>query len=140
MAGAGFAGFSVTMAFFRLSGDAVVARLGAKPPWSSARAIIVAGQVVAILAPWAALSAAGFILVGVGCANLVPVIFCAASRVPGMSPNLGMAAVTTMGYAGFLSVPPILGFVAHPFGLSASLALVALMAPRRDRRRDRPPP
>ncbi len=58
---------------------------------------------------------------------VVPVVFSAASRVPGMPPNLGIAAVTTMGYAGFLSVPPILGFVGHTFGLSTTLALVALM-------------
>ena len=127
VAGAGFAGFSVTMAFFRLSGDAVVARLGSKPTLVIGALIIVVGQVLAILSPWAALSAVGFTLAGVGCANLVPVVFSAASRVPGMAPNLGIAAVTTMGYAGFLAVPPILGFVGHSFGLSAMLTLVVLM-------------
>ncbi len=127
VAGAGFAGFSVAMASFRLSGDAVVARLGAKPTLIIGALIIVFGHVLAIVSPWAALSAAGFILVGVGCANLVPVVFSAASRVPGMTPNLSIAAVTTMGYAGFLSVPPVLGLVGHVFGLSATLALVAVM-------------
>ncbi len=126
-AGAGFAAFSVAMAVFRLSGDTVVARLGPRATMLTGAAIIVTGQLLAILAPWAPLAAAGFALVGVGCANLVPVTFSAASRVPGMTPNLSIAAVTTMGYAGFLTVPPILGFVGHAFGLSATLTLVALM-------------
>jgi MFS family permease len=126
-AGAGFAGFSIAMAVFRLSGDVVVARLGAKTTMVGGSAVIIAGQILAILAPWPVLSAAGFALIGIGAANLVPVVFSAASRVPGMPPNLGVAAVTTMGYAGFLSVPPILGFVGHAFGLTVMLALVALM-------------
>jgi MFS family permease len=126
-AGVGFAAFSVAMAFFRLSGDVVVARLGPRATTVGGGMIIVAGQVLAIVAPWPALSAAGFTLIGVGAANLVPVVFSAASRVPGMPANLGVAAVTTMGYAGFLSVPPILGFVGHTFNLSVMLWLVALM-------------
>ena len=62
-----------------------------------------------------------------GCANVVPVVFSAASRVPGMSSNLAIAAVTTMGYAGFMSAPPVLGFVADGFGLATSLGVVATM-------------
>ena len=118
---------SVAMAFFRLSGDTVVARLGPRATMIGGAGIITVGQVLAIVSPWPALAAVGFALVGVGAANLVPVAFSAASRVPGMTPNLSIAAVTTMGYAGFLSIPPILGFVGHTFGLTATLALVALM-------------
>ena len=82
---------------------------------------------LAIAAPWPALAAAGFALVGLGAANVVPVAFSGASRVPGMPSNLGVAAVTTMGYVGFLATPPVLGFVAHRFGLTTSMAVVALM-------------
>ena len=87
-----------------------------------------AGLLLAIAAPWAPVAAAGFALVGVGAANVVPVAFSGASRVPGMPWSTGVAAVTTMGYVGFLATPPVLGFVAHTFGLSASMAVVALMS------------
>ncbi len=126
-AGLGFAAFSVAMAVFRLVGDAVVARLGEKRTLMAGGAIIAAGMALTVIAPWPALSAAGFALVGIGAANLVPVAFGAASRVPGMSASLGVSAVATMGYAGFLTMPPILGFVAQTYGLSASLAIVAAM-------------
>lgn len=127
-AGAGFAAFSVAMAVLRLVGDSVVDRLGPRTTLLGGGLIITIGLILAILSPWAALAAAGFALVGVGAANVVPLAFSAASRVPGMAPNLGVAAVTTMAYIGFLSTPPILGFVAHTFGLSASMAVVALMS------------
>jgi MFS family permease len=126
-AGFGFAAFSVTMAIFRLTGDTVVARVGAKAIVVAGGIIIVAGVALAIAAPWPAVAALGFGLVGVGCANVVPVVFSAASRVPGMSSNLAIAAVTTMGYAGFMAAPPVLGFVADGFGLAISLVVVALM-------------
>lgn len=126
-AGVGFAAFSIAMAAFRLAGDAVVARLGARTTALAGSAIAVAGQLIAILAPSPTVAAAGFALVGVGAANLVPVAFSAASRVPGMPANLGVAAVTSMGYMGFLSVPPILGFIGHAYGLTTTLVVVALM-------------
>ena len=127
IAGAGFAAFSVTMAVFRLVGDAVVARLGSRLTLVGGGAIITFGLVLAIVAPWPVLSAVGFALVGLGAANVVPVVFSGASRVPGMPSNLGVAAVTTMGYVGFLATPPVLGFVAHTYGLTVSMAVVALM-------------
>jgi MFS family permease len=127
-AGAGFAAFSIAMAVLRLVGDTVVARLG---PWTTlvgGGTLIAVGLLLAIVAPWAPVAAGGFALVGVGAANVVPVAFSGASRVPGMPSNLGVAAVTTMGYVGFLATPPLLGFVAHSFGLTASLGVVALMS------------
>jgi hypothetical protein len=127
-AGAGFAAFSVTMAVLRLVGDPVVARLGPRKTVIGGGAIMTAGLLLAIVAPWAPVAAAGFALVGVGAANVVPVAFSGASRVAGMPSNLGIAAVTTMGYVGFLATPPVLGLVAHTFGLSASMAVVALMS------------
>ena len=126
-AATGFAAFSITMAFFRLAGDAVVARLGETRTLTGGGALIAAGLVLAIAAPAPTLSAAGFAVVGIGAANVVPVVFGAASRTPGMPSSLGLAAVATMGYAGFLTMPPILGFIAHAFGLSTMLALAALM-------------
>ncbi len=86
-----------------------------------------AGIAVAILSPWPVLCAIGFGIVGIGAANIAPVTFTVASRTPGVSASVGVAAVTTMGYAGFLFSPPTLGFVANVWGLSFALAIVAVM-------------
>ena len=104
-------------------------------------AIITLGLLLAIVAPWPALAAAGFALVGLGAANVVPVAFSGASRVPGMPSNLGVAAVTTMGYVGFLAMPPVLGFVAHLRPVDLDGGGRADGRRRRPDRRDlRPPP
>ena len=61
-------------------------------------------------------------------AVLTTIAFSAGGQTPGVPPSVGVAAVVTLGYSGFLVAPPILGFVAHGYGLSASLAIVLVMA------------
>ena len=73
-------------------------------------------------------SALGFGLVGLGAANIVPVLFSAGARTPGVASGVGVSAVATLGYSGFLVFPPILGFAADLFGLSAAIGIVLLMS------------
>ena len=127
LAAIGYAAFALAMSGFRLFGDPIVARLGPKTTIIGGGLLIALGLAIAILMPIAPLSAAGFTLVGIGAANIVPVLFSESARTPGMRPGMGVAAVATLGYAGFLVAPPILGLVADGYGLSASLGLVVLM-------------
>ena len=123
----GFAAFSVAMVVCRLAGDPVVARLGGFLTIVGGGALMAVGMALTILSPWPLLSAVGFAIIGVGAANLVPVAFSAAARTPGVPPSMGVAAVTTLGYSGFLVFPPVLGFIAQDWGLSVALSVVALM-------------
>ncbi len=127
VAASGLIVFSVAMIVCRLTGDRVVAALGATVVVFGGGLLMAAGITIAIAAPWPIVSAIGFGIVGIGAANLAPVTFTAASRTPGVSASVGVAAVTTMGYAGFLFSPPTLGFVASAWGLSFALAIVAVM-------------
>ena len=126
-AASGLAAFSVTMVVFRLTGDWLVARIGNVATIVGGGFMMAAGMLVAVAAPWPWVVAGGFGIVGIGTANLVPVAFSAAARVPGVPPGLGVAAVTTTGYCGFLIFPPVLGFIGEAWGLSASLLVVAAM-------------
>lgn len=126
-AGLGFAVFSVAMTVCRLTGDAVVARTGPVVAIVTGGALMALGMVLALLAPGHYLSALSFAFAGVGMANIVPVAFSAAARTPGVPAGVGVAAVTTLGYSGFLIFPPLIGFVAKSFGLSAALVIVAIM-------------
>jgi hypothetical protein len=123
----GFAAFSVAMVVCRLTGDLVVARLGGFVIVVGGGLLTAAGMAIAVLSPWPVISAAGFAIVGIGAANLVPVAFSAAARTQGIPPSMGVATVTTLGYSGFLVFPPVLGFIAQDWGLSAALGFVALM-------------
>ena len=66
-------------------------------------------------------------IVGIGAANIVPVLFTAAGRVPGVPPGIGLATVTTIGYAGLLVGPARIGFVADATSLQFAFVLVAAM-------------
>jgi predicted MFS family arabinose efflux permease len=124
-AGVGFILFAIAMTAGRLSGDRVVRRLAARRvlQWGGALAIL--GLVWVLTCPFAPLAAAGFLLVGLGAANVVPVLFSAAGRQTSMPPTLAVAAVTSTAYAGVLAGPPVLGFVAHAVGLPAAFWLLA---------------
>ena len=126
LAATGFAAFSASMAVSRFSGDRLRSRMGsvALVRWSACLAA--AGLVVALLAPWPVLAIAGFAAIGLGLANLVPVLFGAAGRIPGQAPGAAIAALATIGYAGFLVGPPVIGFVADATSLTLALGLIFL--------------
>ena len=67
----------------------------------------------------------GFAFVGLGIANIIPVLFSAAARVPGVPPGRALAAVARTGYLGFLAGLPLIGVVAEAFGLAARLGMVS---------------
>ena len=123
----GFAAFSLTMAVGRLAGDWLVARF-------NPAGIIVAGALMGAAALGAALIAGhpaaavvGFAGMGIGLANVAPIVFSAAGRLSDLAPGIGIAAVSTAGYCGFLAGPPVIGLVAEVSGLPLGLGLVAAL-------------
>ncbi len=124
-AGIGYACFSVAMALGRLTGDRLIQRIG--PVWAVrvGAGLAATGFALAASVPWPGASLAGFVLVGLGASNIVPVMFSAAGRLPGSSPAIAIAAVTMLGYAGLLSGPALIGFISRLAGLPLALAVVA---------------
>jgi fucose permease len=80
-------------------------------------------MLIALLASQIPIAIVGFALTGVGVATIFPFIFSAAGR---HGPT-ALAGVTTMGYTGGLIGPPLIGFLAHGFGLPAALSLVGVL-------------
>jgi len=124
-AGIGYACFSVAMAAGRLAGDRVVGRLGPVSAVRIGASTAAIGFLLAAMAPWPAASLSGFVLIGLGASNIVPVMFSAAGRLRGNPPAISIAAVTMLGYAGLLSGPALIGFMAHASNLPVALAVVA---------------
>ncbi len=123
--GIGFTLFAIAMTVGRFSGDAIVGRFGGRLVLLGSGALAVGGFVVLLTAPFAPIAMAGFLLIGLGASNIVPILFSAAGRQRTMSPALAVAAITTTGYAGILVGPAIVGFVAHAIGLAGSFWLLA---------------
>lgn len=126
-AGIGFILFSVAMVIARLSGDRIVAALGELRVLSLGSLAIITGISTLLLSPLPAVAIAGFFLIGLGAANIVPVLFSAAGRQKTMPAGLAIAAVTTVGYAGILLGPMAIGFVANQTSLSTAFWLLAVL-------------
>ncbi|WP_081374882.1 MFS transporter [Granulibacter bethesdensis] len=123
LSGGGFASFSLMMAMMRLVGDGIITRLGAVRTCALSALIAAIGLATALATRQPLVSMAGFALLGIGMANVVPILFAASGRRGG---NAGVATVATLGYAGGLCGPPIIGFMAGQWGLR--LALTSLLA------------
>jgi predicted MFS family arabinose efflux permease len=127
-AGLGFMLFSVAMAGGRLLGDRLVAAIGAFATLFWGGVVVVSGLSLMLLPLGLVAALAGFFLVGLGAANLVPVLFSAAGRQRIMAPGLAIAAVTTTGYAGILLGPALIGFASQQTSLVAAFWGLALLA------------
>ncbi|AHL35115.1 MFS transporter [Pseudomonas brassicacearum] len=125
-AGLGYAAFALTMTVGRLTGDSVVHRLGARRVIIYGGAIAAAGFLLATLAPMWQAALLGYALVGAGCSNIVPVLYTAVGKQTLMPEAIAVPAITTIGYAGILAGPALIGFVAHGSSLSFAFGLIAL--------------
>ncbi len=126
VAGFGYAAFSATMAVGRFAGDSARLRFGAPRLAGGGALLAAAGIGLAVISDLPNLAVAGFAMAGLGFSNIVPVLFGAAGRVGTVAPATSIAAVATLGYAGFLAGPPVIGFVAEAASLRMGLAVVAV--------------
>ncbi|NEU13393.1 MFS transporter [Methylobacterium sp. BTF04] len=125
-AGLGYAAFSLTMTVGRLTGDALVHRIGRGRIVGIGGLFAAAGLVLVVAVPAWPATLIGYALVGAGCANIVPVLFTAAARQSVMPERIAIPAVTTLGYAGVLAGPAAIGFLAHATSLTTAFLVVAL--------------
>ena len=78
--------------------------------------------------PSLAAALAGCVLIGLGLANVVPVLFSAAANVPGKDAAQGISAVASIGYLGFMVGPSVIGFVAQHQSLPVAMGLMVVCA------------
>ena len=123
----GYIAFSITMVIGRLSGDYIVPRIGRRAILLGGGTLVVLGLIAITTLPFPALNLIGFAVIGLGAANLVPVVFSAAGQQSDMDPNMAVASVTFVGYAGILLGPAIIGFGAQYTSLPLAMASLALL-------------
>jgi predicted MFS family arabinose efflux permease len=124
----GYAAFSGAMALMRFTGDALrmryaersILRVGGLTTAIAMAVVLLSGR------PWIAI--AGYALVGAGLAQVVPILYNAATRVPGNSRAAAIASISSIGYAGFMIGPPLIGGIAQVLSLSAALTSVVVGA------------
>ena len=125
VAAGGFAAYSLAMTTGRLSGTRLVERFGPTRVLVTGAGVASGGMLVAALSPWLPLALAGFLLVGLGLANIFPL---AIDRAGALNGPKGVATASMLGYGGMVLGPPIIGFLAQGVGLPTALVSVAVLA------------
>ncbi|WP_327715858.1 MFS transporter [Streptomyces sp. NBC_00490] len=120
-------GFTFTMAVARLAGDRIVDRFGSVRTVRASGVLAVLGGLLIVVANHPALAMAGFALMGLGIAVVVPLCFAAAGR-SGSNPSLAIAGVATITYTSGLIAPSAIGTIAQATSLLVSFVLVTVLA------------
>jgi len=127
LSGWGYTAFSLVMVICRLTGDAVVHKLGGFRILLFGGLVAATGFVVVILASPLWLMLIGFGFIGLGLSNVVPVLFSLAGKQNVMPAHQAVSVVSTIAYSGILLGPAIIGGVARLSNLGYGLGLVSLM-------------
>ena len=120
--------YMVTMTIGRFAGDKLVGIVGVKKLLMYSGWLIFSGLLLAVLLPFQVSAGFGFAMVGLGVSCIVPLVFSIAGKSKKANTGQSLAAVSTIGYLGFLLVPPLVGFIAQATNLRWSFAVIALMS------------
>jgi MFS family permease len=123
----GYTAFMAMMATGRFVGDRLVTKIGAGHVLQMSGCVITLGLFISILFPNLYAATAGFLLTGFGVSSVVPLTYGLAGKSNTMSTGMAIAAVSTVGYLGFLFGPPVIGYIAQAANLRWSFALIAIL-------------
>lgn len=127
IAALGFGFFSGCMTIGRLSGDRPAYRLSSVLTVRIGGLVAGCGLLLAVLVPHVVSTLVGCSVADLGLSVVMPTVFRKAGDLPGVPAGAGIAGVATIGYAGFLAGPPLLGLIAEGSSLRISLLIVALL-------------
>lgn len=124
----GYAAFSVTMVAMRLSIDRAITRFGPAAVARVSGVLAASGYALCAATDLFAVALAGFVLMGMGYAAVIPMAFSRAANDPEVPPGRAIASVATLGYGAMLLGPPAIGFIAHATSLRVSFLVVGALA------------
>lgn len=123
--GWGFAGFSITMAIGRLSGNVIIPKLGKQKIIVGGATLSAFGIGIAASTNWYWVAILGFTITGAGMAVIIPLIYSLSAKMKTVSPGLGIASIATACVLGGLVGRPLAGWISNSIGMSFSMWIAA---------------
>ncbi|TMD26150.1 MAG: MFS transporter [Chloroflexi bacterium] len=127
LAAGGFAAFSLMMAFGRLIGDHLTGVWGPAVLAQRSGLLAAGGLGMALLIPHPVVAIVGYAFFGAGLSCIFPIVLRAAGHLENIQVAAAIAAVSTVGYTGFLAGPPMIGFLAEWLTLRGALGVVVML-------------
>lgn len=123
----GLIAFASCMTTGRLFGDRGRLLLGDHKIllWGALASLIGILLIISMIHPFVVIL--GFGIIGLGLSNIVPIVYSLAGSFPDISPGVGIAMSTTIGYSGFMIGPPLIGFLSDAFSLRWAFLLFLLL-------------
>jgi MFS family permease len=122
-----FVVYMVAMTTGRFIGDRMADRFGIKRVLAASGLLITTGFIIIVSSYYIPITLIGYLLTGFGVSCVVPFVFSLAGKIPMSNPGAALASISSLGYLGFLLVPPMIGYVAQATSLRVSFAIIALM-------------
>ena len=123
----GLSAFALAMTIGCIFGDGARVKFGDRSLMVVCGLIATLGLSIAIVSSHPFIVISGLFIVGIGLSTIVPIAYSIAGHTKDLSPGVGLAMVTTVGYSGFLFGPPIIGFIAQWQNLKVALGFVAIL-------------
>lgn len=127
MTTAAFVFFMTAVTLGRFCGDHIVMRYGVKKMLFYSAVMISVGFLICFLLPFIVSTILGFVLIGVGVSCTVPLVFSIAGKSKGLSSGSALTSISTIGYLGFLIVPPMVGFISEALSMKWAFLVMALL-------------
>jgi fucose permease len=125
--GLGYTVFSLAMVTVRLSGNRLLTRFRTDRLLPALALVATLGFAAALLIAQPVAALLGFGCLGIGLASVVPAVFSAAGRIPGLPPGTAVATASACGWAGFVCGPPLIGRLSTWASLPVALGLLPLL-------------
>src|ERR1700730_4140270 len=122
-----FVVYMVAMTTGRFIGDRMADRFGIRRVLAVSGLLITPGFIIIGSSSFIPLTLIGYLLTGFGVSCVVPFVFSLAGKIPMSNPGAALASISSLGYLGFLLVPPMIGYVAQATSLRVSFAIIALL-------------
>jgi MFS family permease len=124
----GYVVYLSAMTIGRFTGDWLVNKIGTKRLLQISGILILTGISIVILFPFIISATAGYLLIGFGVSCIMPLVFSTAGKISAMGHGPAITSVSTIGYLGFLSGPPLIGFISHAINMRVSFLLIIVAA------------